>query len=73
MDLKALYVILEASESSDCCAFRMGDILQEVNDITMKETGIPAIVTRVTLHEIMNASIMPASTLIMCSMKAPRG
>ena len=73
MDLKASYVILDASESSDCCALRMGDIREEVNDITMKEIGIPAIVTRVTLHEMMNARTMPARILTICSMNAPRG
>lgn len=51
----------------------MGDIREDANDTTMKEIGIPAIVTRVTRHDMMNASTMPARILIMCSMKAPRG
>lgn len=73
IELKASYVILDASESTDCCALRMGDIREEVNDMIMKETGIPAMVTRVTLHEMMNARTTPARILTMCNMNAPRG
>jgi hypothetical protein len=52
IDVNASYANLEASDSSDCWAFIIGFILEETIEMMIEETGIPAIVTKATFHDM---------------------